>query len=186
MMIQDVLDDGERRMRRAVEVLVQDLATVRTGRASPSLIEQVEVEYYGAATPLIQLATINAVDARTLVVTPYDRGSIGDVEKAIRKADLGLNPTNDGTVIRILVPALTEERRREMVRVVHKRLEEHKVAVRNVRREAHDRLKAMEKDKSTSADEVRRASERLQKITDRAIEEMDHLGEQKEAEVLAV
>jgi ribosome recycling factor len=186
MMIQDILDDGERRMRRAVDVLIQDLATVRTGRASPSLIEHVDVEYYGTATPLIQLATINATDARTLVVTPYDRSAIGDIEKGIRKADLGLNPTNDGTVIRVLVPQLTEERRRELVRLVHKKLEEHKVAVRNVRREMNERLKAMEKDKSASADDVRRANERLQKITDRAIDEMDQLGSQKEAEVLAV
>lgn len=185
-MIQDILDDGDRRMRRAVQVLMEDLATVRTGRAAPALIEHVEIEYYGTETPLIQLATINATDARTLVVTPYDRSSINAIEKGIRKADLGLNPTNDGTVIRVLVPSLTEERRREMVRVVHKKLEEHKVAVRNVRREMNDRLKAMEKDKSASTDEVRRANERLQKITDHAIEEMDQLGRQKEADVLAV
>ncbi|HWE64309.1 MAG TPA: ribosome recycling factor [Chloroflexota bacterium] len=185
-MIQDILDDGERRMRRAVEVLVQDLATVRTGRASPALVEQVPVDYYGTVTPLMQLATINALDARTLVITPYDRSAIGDMEKAIRKADLGLNPTNDGAVVRVLVPSLTEERRRDMVRVVHKKLEEHKVAVRNVRREMHDRLKALEKEKTASSDEVRRANERLQKITDRAIEEMEQLGSAKEAEVLAV
>jgi ribosome recycling factor len=185
-MIQDILNDGEHRMQRAIDVLAHDLSTVRTGRASPTLIEQVPVEYYGTATPLLQLATINAVDARTLVITPYDRSSIGDIEKGIRKADLGLNPTNDGTVVRVMVPALNEERRRELVRVVHKKLEEHKVAVRNVRREANDKLKAMEKDKSASSDEVRRANERLQKITDHAIEQMDQLGSQKEAEVLAV
>jgi ribosome recycling factor len=185
-MIQDILDDGERRMRKAIDVLVHDLSTVRTGRAASALIENVPVEYYGTPTPLMQLATINVADARTLLVTPYDRSAIGDIDKAIRSANLGLNPSNDGTLVRVTVPPLTEERRREMVRTVHKKLEEHKVAVRNVRREMHDRLKAMEKDKSASADEVRRANERLQKITDRATEEMDNLGAAKEAEVMAV
>jgi ribosome recycling factor len=173
-------------MRKAVEVLVHDLATVRTGRAAPALLEGVQVEYYGTPTPLNQLASVNAADARSLVITPYDRSAINDIDKAIRKADLGFNPTNDGQVVRVIVPPLSEERRRELVKVVHKKLEEHKVAVRNVRREVHDRLKAMEKDKSASADEVRRAGERLQKITDRAIEEMDSLGSSKEAEVMAV
>lgn len=185
-MIQDILDESERRMRRAAEVLEQDLATVRTGRASPGLIEGVQVEYYGAPTPLQQLAQINVGDARTLLVTPYDRSALNDIDKAIRKADLGLNPTNDGAVIRVTIPPLTEERRRDMVKVVHKKLEEHKVAVRNVRRESNDRLKALEKDKTATADEVRRANERLQKITDKAIEEMEQIGSAKEVEVLAV
>jgi ribosome recycling factor len=185
-MIQEALDEGERRMRKAVDVLAHDLSTVRTGRAAPALVDSVVVEYYGTPTPLNQLATIHATDARTLVITPYDRSAIGDIDKAIRKADLGFNPSSDGTLMRILVPPLTEERRREMVKVVHKKLEEHKVAVRNVRREIHDRLKAMEKDKSASSDEVRRATERLQKITDKAIDEMDHLGASKESEVMAV
>lgn len=185
-MIQPLLDDGERRMRKAVEVLTQDLATVRTGRAAPALVEAVQVDYYGAPTPLNQLASISVADARSLLITPYDRSAIGDIDKAIRKADLGFNPSNDGTVVRIVVPPLSEERRREMVKTVHKKLEEHKVAVRNVRREVHDKLKALEKDKSASTDDVRRASERLQKLTDRAIEEMDGLGAHKEAEVMAV
>ena len=173
-------------MRKAIEVLTQDLATVRTGRAAPALVEGVQVEYYGAPTPLNQLASINVADARSLLITPYDRSAIGEIDKAIRKADLGFNPSNDGTVVRIVVPPLSEERRREMVKTVHKKLEEHKVAVRNVRREVHDKLKALEKDKSASSDEVRRASERLQKLTDRAIEEMDGLGVHKETEVMAV
>lgn len=185
-MIQDILDEGDRRMRKAVEVLVHDLSTVRTGRASPGLLDAVHVDYYGSPTPLNQLATINATDARTLLITPFDRSSLGDIDKAIRKADLGFNPTNDGSVVRVMVPPLTEERRRELVKTVHKKLEEHKVAVRNVRREMHDRLKAMEKDKTASPDEVRRASERLQKITDKAIDEMDQLGTHKEADVMAV
>lgn len=185
-MIQDILDEGERRMGKAVEVLLQDLSTIRTGRASPALIEHVQVEYYGTATALNALAQINVADARTLNVTPYDRGALGDIDKAIRKADLGLNPTNDGSILRIAVPPLTEDRRRDMVKVVHRKMEEHKVAVRNVRREANDRLKAMEKDKSATADEVRRANERLQKITDRVVEEMESLGSAKESEVMAV
>jgi len=185
-MIQDILDESERRMHRATEVLVHDLATVRTGRASPALIEGVPVEYYGTPTPLQQLAQINVADARTLLVTPYDRSALNDIDKAIRKADLGLNPTNDGSVIRVAIPPLTEDRRRDMVKVVHKKLEEHKVAVRNVRRESNDRLKALEKDKTATTDEVRRANERLQKITDKAIDEMEQLGSAKEVEVLAV
>lgn len=185
-MIQQLLDEGERRMRKAIEVLVQDLATVRTGRAAPALVESVHVEYYGTPTPLNQLASVSVADARSLVITPYDRSVIGDIDKAIRKADLGFNPSNDGQVVRIIVPPLSEDRRRELVKVVHKKLEEHKVAVRNVRREVHDRLKAMEKDKSASADEVRKSGERLQKITDHAIAEMDTLGSNKEAEVMAV
>jgi ribosome recycling factor len=186
MTIQELLDDGERRMHKAVEVLVHDLSTVRTGRAAPALIENVQVEYYGTPTPLIQLASITVADARTLLISPYDRHAINDIDKAIRKADLGFNPSNDGQVLRIVVPPLSEERRRDLVKVVHKKLEEHKVAVRNVRREVNDKLKAMEKDKSASTDETRRANERLQKMTDRVIEEMDHLGSNKEAEVMAV
>ena len=185
-MIQELLDEGERRMEKAIDVLRQDLATVRTGRASPALLDAVHVDYYGSPTALNQLASVNAVDARSLVITPYDRSSLNDIDKAIRKADLGFNPTNDGTMLRIVVPPLTEDRRRELVKVVHKKLEEHKVAVRNVRREVHDKLKALEKDKSATADEVRRANERLQKITDKEIVEMEALGAAKESEVLAV
>ncbi len=185
-MIQELLDEGERRMRRAIEVLIEDFATVRTGRASTSLLDSVQVMYYGSPTPLNQLASVTVGDARTLLITAYDRSVLPEIDKAIRKADLGFNPSSDGTLMRVIVPSLTEERRREMVKVVHKKLEEHKVAVRNVRREVHDKLKALEKDKSASADDVRRAAERLQKITDHAVAEMDQLGAHKEADVLAV
>jgi ribosome recycling factor len=184
--IQELLDEGDRRMRKAIEVLLQDLVSVRTGRASTTLIDAVPVEYYGTPTPLNQLASISVADARSLLVTPYDRSVMPDIDKAIRKADLGLNPSSAGTVMRVVVPALNEDRRRDMVKIVHKKLEEHKVAVRNVRREVHDKLKAMEKDKSASADEIRRASERLQKITDHAIAEMETLGSAKESDVMAV
>ncbi len=185
-MIQEVLDDGDRRMQKAIAVLTEDLATVRTGRASTSLLDSVQVQYYGAPTPLNQLASVTVGDARTLLITAYDRSVLSEIDKAIRKADLGFNPSSDGTIMRVIVPSLTEDRRREMVKMVHRKLEEHKVAVRNVRREVHDKLKALEKDKSVSADEVRRATERLQKITDHAIAEMDQLGAQKEADVMAV
>ncbi|GAC1436021.1 MAG: ribosome recycling factor [Chloroflexota bacterium] len=185
-MIDETLADGERRMRRAVEVLKEDLATVRTGRASPSLIEGVTVEYYGTPTPLQQLAAINVADARQLVIQPYDRTAIKEIDRAILKANLGLTATNDGVVLRINVPSLTEERRKEMVKMVHKKVEEHKVAVRNGRRDVADHLKSAEKAKSISADELKRAEERLQKLTDRTIAEMDTLGRDKEKEVLAV
>jgi len=185
-MTQELLDDGERRMQKAIEALVHDMATVRTGRASPALVEGVVVEYYGSPTPLNQLASVSAADARSLVIAPFDRSAMNDIDKAIRKADLGFNPTNDGTNLRVVVPPLTEDRRREMVKMLHKKLEEHKVAVRNVRREVHDKLKGLEKDKSATTDEVRRATERLQKLTDRNIQEMESLGGAKEAEILAV
>ena len=185
-MIQEFLDEGDRRMRKAIDVLVEDLASVRTGRASTSLLDGVHVLYYGTPTPLNQLASVTVGDARTLLITAYDRSVLPEIDKAIRKADLGFNPVSDGTLMRIIVPTLTEDRRRDMVKVVHKKLEEHKVAVRNVRREVHDKLKALEKDKSASADDVRRAVERLQKLTDHAISEMEQLGVNKEADVLAV
>jgi ribosome recycling factor len=185
-MIDELIQEGERRMQKAVEVLHEDLLTVRTGRASTSLLDGVQVEYYGSPTPLNQLASVTVSDARTLLITAYDRAALGNIDKAIRKADLGLNPSSDGTIMRVIVPSLTEERRREMVKVVHKKLEEHKVAVRNVRREVHDKLKAMEKDKTAAADDIRRATERLQKITDHAIAEMDHVGLAKENDVMAV
>jgi ribosome recycling factor len=184
--IEEVLEEGERRMQKAIGVLMEDLATVRTGRASTSLLDGVHVLYYGTPTPLNQLASVTVGDARTLLITAYDRSVLPEIDKAIRKADLGLNPSSDGSVMRVLVPALTEDRRREMVKVVHKKLEEHKVAVRNVRREVQDHLKALEKDKSAAADDVRRATERLQKLTDRAIADMEQLGAHKEADVLAV
>jgi ribosome recycling factor len=183
---QELLDEGERRMQRAIGVLMEDLASVRTGRASTSLLDGVQVLYYGTPTPLNQLASVTVGDARTLLITAYDRTVLPEIDKAIRKADLGLNPSSDGALMRIIIPALTEDRRREMVKVVHKKLEEHKVAVRNVRREVHDRLKALEKDKTASSDDVRRATEKLQKLTDHAIAEMDQLGARKEADVLAV
>jgi len=184
--IEEQLSEGERRMHRAVDDLKKDLNTVRTGRASPSILDNVTVEYYGAPTPLNGLAQISVSEARQLVIQPYDRTSIGPIEKAIQKADLGITPNNDGQVIRLNIPPLTEQRRKELVKTVHKMVEDHKIAVRNGRREVADKLKAAEKDKSISVDEVKRAQERLQKITDRIIGELDAVGRDKESDIMAI
>lgn len=183
---EDVLSGTEEHMDKSLDVLRRELSTIRTGRANPSIIERVAVDYYGAPTPLMQLAAISSPDARQLLVQPYDRSSIGTIEKAIRQSDLGFNPTNDGAVIRISIPQLTEERRRDLVKLVHKRVEEARVAIRNVRRESNDQLRKLKKDKQISEDEEKRALERLQKITDRAIHDADAIGQNKEAEMLEV
>lgn len=182
----DIFADAEHRMRGAVEALGRELQTLRTGRASPALVERLQVEYYGAAQPLQGLATIHATDARTLTIQPFDPKAIAEIEKAILKSDLGLNPSNDGRVIRITLPPLTEERRKELVKVVHKKTDEAKVAVRNIRRDAHDHLRDEEKKKEISADDLKRGTDRLQKLTDKYIAEVDKVGVAKEQEVLSV
>ena len=182
----DLFTDVEHRMKGAVEALHRELGTVRTGRASPSLVERLSVEYYGTATPLQNIAAIHATDARTLTIQPWDRKAIGDIEKAILKSDLGLNPTNDGQVLLLAIPPLTEERRKDLVKVVHKKLDEAKVAVRNIRRDGHDHLRDQEKKKEISADELKRDTDRLQKLTDRYIAEVDKVGQAKEQEILSV
>ncbi len=182
----DIFSDVEHRMKMAVEALQRELATVRTGRASPALVEGLKVDYYGSPTPLNQLASIHATDSRTLTIQPWDRKALGDIEKAILKSDLGLNPTNDGQVIRLTIPPLTEERRKELVKVVHKKVDDGKVAVRNCRRDAHDRLRDQEKRKEISEDELKRSTDRLQKLTDRYIDEMEKIGRTKETEIMAV
>jgi ribosome recycling factor len=185
-MADDVFADAERRMKHAVEALERDLSTIRTGRASPALVEQLHVEYYGTPTPLQQLATISVPDPRQLTIQPWDRSQLGAIEKAIQKSDLGLTPNNDGTVIRINLPPLTEERRKDLVKLVHKKTDESKVAVRNVRRDVHDKLRDQEKAKQISEDELKRNTERLQKLTDRYIDELDKVGQTKEHEILEV
>lgn len=182
----DLFTDVEHRMKGAVEALHRELATVRTGRASPTLVERLSVEYYGTATPLQNIAAIHATDARTLTIQPWDRKAIADIEKAILKSDLGLNPTNDGQVLRLAIPPLTEERRKDLVKVVHKKLDEAKVAVRNIRRDGHDHLRDQEKKKEISADELKRDTDRLQKLTDRYIAEVEKVGQAKEQEILSV
>ena len=185
-MVPEVLKEAETKMSKSVEHLKTDLQTIRTGRASPALVERLMIDYYGTTTPLIQLASIHAPEARLLVIQPYDKGAFGAIEKAILKSDLGLNPTNDGKVIRLSIPALTEERRKEMVKISRKRVEDGKIAVRNVRREAHKDLEELESEKMISADDLTRGNDQLQKLTDRFMLEAEKLGQAKEAEILEV
>ena len=185
-MIDDVLADAKDRMGKAVEALRKELATIRTGRAHSGLIEHLRVDYYGAPTPLNQLATISVPEPRLLVIQPWDRQSLGNIEKAIHKADLGLNPINDGNVIRLAIPQLTEERRKDLAKVVRKKVEEGRVAVRNVRRDRHDELRRLQREKEISEDAQYLAQEELQKLTDGFIQEIERVGEEKEAELLAV
>ena len=185
-MVEDLFGDADRRMQKAIDVLKQDLAAIRTGRASSALVDRITVDYYGTPTPVNQVATISVPEARLLVIQPWDRKMLTDIEKAIQRSDLGINPSNDGQVIRLAIPPLNEERRREMVKTVHKKLDEHKVAIRNIRRDSHDKLRDREKKKEISEDELKRSTERLQKLTDRFIEEMDKIGKAKELEILEV
>jgi ribosome recycling factor len=185
-MTADLLDDAERRMQKAVEALKQDIGSIRTGRANSALIERITVDYYGAPTPIHQVATVSVPEARLLVIQPWDRKMLTDIEKAIQKSDLGINPNNDGVVIRLNIPPMNEERRRDLVKTLHKKLDEHKVAVRNIRRDVQDKLRDREKKKEVSEDELKRSAERLQKLTDRFIDEMDKVGKKKEQEILEV
>ncbi len=184
--VDNVLSDADSRMTKAVEFLSRDVGTLRTGRATTSLVEGVMVDYYGTPTPLNQLATITVPEARLIVVQPYDRQAMQSIEKGLQRSDTGLNPSSDGTVIRLAVPPLTQDRRKEIVRVLKRKVEDSKVAVRNVRRDALERLRSMEKDKSLSQDENRRAQERLQKATDAHIGELDKVSSVKEAEIMQV
>ena len=185
-MIEDTLRDAEHRMQSAVSALDRDLDTVRTGRARPALVETLKVEYYGTPTPLNQLATINAPEPRLITIQPWDKTQLGTIEKAIQKSDIGLNPTNDGNLIRLVVPPLTEDRRKELVKVVHKKAEDGRVAVRNVRRDSLEVLRKLQHDKEVSDDDERRAQERLQKLTDKFVAEIDRHGYTKEQELLEV
>jgi ribosome recycling factor len=185
-MIEDALADAEKRMQKAVEALQRELASIRGGRARPSLVDHVKVEYYGSIMPLNQLATVSAPEARLLTIQPWDRQALGAIEKAIQKSDLGLNPGNDGHIIRLAIPPLTEERRKDLVRMVHKKVEEGRVAVRNVRRDCLEELRRLQRDEHVSEDDERRGQEKLQKLTDRYVGDVDHLGQEKEAELLEV
>ena len=184
-MVQEQIGDAKTRMHKAVEALQAELLTVRSGRASPGLVEHLKVEYYGTPTPLMQIATITAPDARLIVITPYDRTGLGAIEKAILKSDLGLTPSNDGSLIRLNIPPLTDDRRRDLVKHVHKRVEEARVAVRNVRRDAHDHMRKLEREHTISQDELHRSETELQKVTDEQIKEVDAIGHDKEQELLA-
>ncbi len=176
----------EQKMKKSVEVLKKELATIRTGHATPSLIEHIKVDYAGVPTPLNQIAGISAPEARLLVVQPWDRGGMDSIEKAILKSDLGLNPVNDGHLIRINIPPLTEERRQELIKVVRRRVEDGKIAIRNLRREVMDELKEQEKNKDISQDEHKRLLNQLQKLTDSFISSIEQIGRGKETEVIEV
>ena len=184
--VEDVLTDSSSRMDRAIEFMDRELSTLRTGRATPSLVENISVDYYGTPTPLSQLATISAPEARLITIQPWDRQSLSSIEKGILKSDMGFNPTNDGTIIRIQVTQLTQDRRRDMVRLLKRKVEDAKVAVRNVRRDSLETLRGMERSKNLSQDENRKAQEQLQKVTDSHVSQMDQVGSAKEAEIMQV
>jgi ribosome recycling factor len=185
-MVQEQISDAKGRMHKATDSLRHELATVRTGRASTGLVEHIKVEYYGTPTPLQQLATISTPDAKLIMITPYDKTALPTIEKALQKSDLGLTPSNDGTVIRLSIPPLTEERRKELAKHIRKRVEEARIAVRNVRRDIHEQLRKLEHDHSISQDDLKRSETELQKLTDDQVREVDAIGEEKEQEVLTV
>jgi len=184
--IKEILKEAETKMQSAIQNLDDDLAGIRTGRASPALVERLPVEYYGTPTPLMQLASISVPEPRSLLIKPFDPTSLKAIERAIQVSDLGLTPNNDGKQIRLNLPALTEERRHELVKVVHHRLEESRVAVRNVRRDLHNEVREYEKEKLISKDDLVRGEEELQKVTDRFIEEINKHGVKKEHEIMEV
>jgi ribosome recycling factor len=185
-MIDDVLDELRQRMRKSVEVLQDDLLAIRTGRASPALVEKLPVEYYGSMTPLNQMASIAVPEPRLLVIRPWDPSALSDIERAILRSDLGLTPMNDGKLIRLNIPRLTEERRRELVKVVARRVEEARIAIRNLRRDALKDLQEFEKEKMISEDDFFRGKDEVQKLTDEFIEEIDEIGRRKEEEVMEI
>ena len=186
MSVVEVKKSADQRMQKSIETLKADLAKVRTGRAHPGMLDHVMVEYYGNPTALTQVANVNLIDARTLGVQPYEKKMIAVIEKAIREADLGLNPSTQGDVIRVPTPALTEERRREMVKLVKTEAEDAKIAIRNIRRDANESLKKLLKEKECSEDDERRAQDEVQKLTDKFVLEVDKLVVDKEKEVLTV
>jgi ribosome recycling factor len=185
-MTSEILAGAERKMLRAVEAMERDFQGFRTGRASTSLVERLTVDYYGTQTPLNQLASISVPEAHQIVIQPWDRGVLSAIEKSILKSDIGLTPNVDGTVVRLNIPPLTEERRKDIVRSVHKRMEDARVEIRNLRREANDGIKKEERDGEIGADEARRELEQLQKLTDRVVGDVDRLGGAKEQEVMEV
>ncbi|GMA49008.1 ribosome-recycling factor [Alicyclobacillus contaminans] len=185
-MIDAVLKSAEERMDKAVQVYRRDLLTVRAGRATPAMLDKITVEYYGAQMPVNQVASVTSPEPRQLVIQPWDKGMLSEIEKAIQKSDLGIHPSNDGSVIRLMIPPLTEQRRQELVKQVRKMAEDARVAVRNVRRDANDELKKMEKGGTLSEDQVRRGTDKIQALTDKYIAEVDKLTTGKEQELLEI
>lgn len=185
-MSDSILKDTETRMKKAEQAYVRELGLIRAGRANPSLLNRVNVEYYGAETPLNQLAQISVPEARVLLITPYDQNSVGDIEKAINQSDIGIPPSNDGTVIRLVVPALTEERRKEIAKQVGKEAENAKISIRNIRRDSIDSLKKAEKNGDLTKDDLRDYEEEVQKLTNSSVAAIDKLSAEKEKEILDV
>ena len=185
-MIDETLFEAEEKMEKAVSVAREDLASIRTGRANPSMFNKILVDYYGAPTPVNQLASFHVADARMLTLTPYDKGAMGAIEKSIRDSDLGVNPTNDGSIIRVVFPQLTEERRKEFIKVAHRKAEDARVSIRNIRRHAKDELDRLAKDGETGEDDVSRAEKELEKLTQKYVASVDDLMKHKEAELLEV
>jgi ribosome recycling factor len=185
-MVNDVLREADTKMKKSADSLRHHLATIRTGRASPALVENLPVEAYGSSMPLSQLANIQVPDARMITIQPYDASMLRAIEKAIQNSELGINPTNDGRVIRLAIPSLTEDRRKALVKMVRQHVEESKVALRNIRREALDDMRKLQTEKLISEDDQRRAQERLQEMTDRHSREVDSIGQAKEAEVMEI
>ena len=185
-MLKEVYKEAEDRMKGAIQALEDDLAGIRTGRASPALVEKLQVDYYGVPTPLIQLASISVPEPRSLLIRPFDASSLRDIERGILTSDLGLTPNNDGKAIRLNLPPLTQERRVELVKIVNHRIEESRIAIRNVRRDSIKDLREFENEKMISEDDLKRGEEEMQKITDRYIEEINEIGERKEKEILEV
>jgi ribosome recycling factor len=184
--IDEILLEAEEKMEKAVQVSKDDFASIRTGRANPSMFSKILVDYYGSPTPVNQLASFHVPDARMVTITPYDKGSVGAVDRAIRDSDLGVNPTNDGTMIRVVFPQLTEERRKEFIKVARHKAEDARVSIRSVRRHAKDALDKLVKDGDTGEDDVARAEKELEKVTARYVGQVDELLKHKEAELLEV
>ncbi len=185
-MSNQVITNAKEKMQKAIQTFSRELASIRAGRANASLLDKVTVDYYGAPTPVNQLAGISIPEARMLVIQPYDKSALGDIEKAILKSDLGITPTNDGNILRIVIPALTEERRKELVKLVKKEAEDAKVAIRNIRRDANDELKKLEKNGEMTEDDLRGYSDDVQKATDSSIAQVDDVAKEKEKEIIEV
>lgn len=185
-MVKEIFKDAENRMQKTVEALRKDLASLRAGRATPSLLDNIKVDYYGVPTPVNQVGNISVPEPRLLVIQPWDKSVISDIEKAIAKSDLGLNASNDGNIIRIPIPQLTQERRKELVKTIKKKAEEGKIGVRNIRRDANDKIKSLEKEKQISEDETKTYQDDVQKITDRYIDQIDSVYQAKEKEIMEV
>jgi ribosome recycling factor len=181
-----IVKDAEEKMKKSIEVFRTDLAGMKAGRATPALLDKIRVDYYGTPSPIKQVAAVEVSDSRTLTIKPYERNMIKAIEKAIQQSDLGINPNNDGIVIRLQIPAMTEDRRKEMVKVVHKRTEEERVVIRNIRRDANEHLKKEEKAKTISEDESKRAQDEIQKLTDKLMKEVDQVMALKEKEIMEV